>query len=93
MNRTVIGLIAGVIIGIISTVIITSMIQGNSSSKEDFDLEKIRHINEINGCLELQKEYKFFKQYESVLEHSDLYLKAFQDRAKEIVKSPQFCKL
>ncbi len=47
----------------------------------------------MNGCLELKKEYQLIKKYGSVLEHSDLYLEALQDRAKEIVKFPVKCEL
>ena len=78
------------ITGIISTVATFYILQDNLM-KEDFDLEKIRYINQINSCLELKQEYELIKQYDSVLEHSDLYIKALEDRAKEIVKPPVKC--
>ncbi len=64
-----------------------------NSSTGDIDLEKIRYINQIDSCLELKEEYQLIKEYDSELEYSDLYLKALQERAEEIVKPPQKCEL
>jgi hypothetical protein len=43
----------------------------------------------IRKLIKLKKEYQLIKQYEQVLEHSELYLEALQERAKEIVKLPR----
>jgi len=60
---------------------------------EDIDLEKIRYINDIDSCTELKEEYQLIKQYDSVLEHSDLYLKAIATRADEIMPGQAYCNL
>ncbi len=90
MNGIVIAVIVGVIVGIGSTVLTASVLQDDS---EDFDLQKIRYINEIGSCVELKEEYQLIKQYDSVLEHSNLYLKAVEDRAQEIIPGPTYCDL
>lgn len=90
MKGVIIALIVGVAVGIVVTVIVTSMIQ-SSLLKKDFDFDYIRHLQEIENCLDLKKEYDLIKKHHSILGHYELYVKAIEDRAKEIAKYPLAC--
>ena len=90
MKGIVIALMVGLAIGIVATAIVFPMIL-NDTSKKEFDLDYVRHIQEIDNCMDLKKEYELIRKYESSVGDFETYLMVIDDRANEIVKSPLIC--